>query len=147
MSRWSLWFVAAIFTALGASFLISTGSIFREFEGAERVTLLAAHSHLFVFFPTLGIVALAAFYIPAAIFTDLYFTGKARLGVLRFFAGFVAAILLSIASAGYLNSDVKRAIWELSPTALDADLRRGVVCGPFPARLNPWFLSKISGLD
>jgi hypothetical protein len=64
-------FVFLVFAVLGASFLAATVSLWWEF-GDAWLDFAALDSHLFVFFPTLGLVALVAFYIPSVLFTDLY---------------------------------------------------------------------------
>ena len=51
--------------------------------------MVAAHSHLFFFFPVFGILALAAFYLPSVIFVDLYWR-HLPYGKLRFLIGLVA---------------------------------------------------------
>ena len=44
--------------------------------------MVVAHSHLFFFFPVLGVLALFAFYLPSVVFTHLYWNhlpyGKLR---------------------------------------------------------------------
>ncbi|MEZ5730625.1 MAG: hypothetical protein R3E48_23225 [Burkholderiaceae bacterium] len=51
-----------------------------EFRHLKWLALLTMDSHLFVFFPTLGIVALFAFYLPACAFVDLYWFRMGRSG-------------------------------------------------------------------
>ena len=70
-------FVAVLFLILGASFIASTGFLVREFQDLDWGGMVVAHSHLFFFFPVFGILALAAFYLPAVIFTDLYWRHRA----------------------------------------------------------------------
>jgi hypothetical protein len=84
--------------------------------------MAVAHSHLFIFFPTFGILALAAFYLPSVIFSHLYWN-YIPWGVARFLFGF--AVVVGIAAWVSLNAlgeaTSPRAIWEVSPRALDAD--------------------------
>lgn len=120
MSAWSYRIVAVVFSVLAAAFLLSTASMIREFWGSDLVTLLSTHSYLFVFFPTLGLVALAAFYIPAVVFTDIYLT-KAPAGPYRFAFGFLVAVGLSLVFAADLNTTTLRSAWEVSPEALATD--------------------------
>jgi hypothetical protein len=112
-------FVALAFVLLGASFLASTGLLIFEFRDAEWRALLIAHSHLFFFFPVFGLLALAAFYRPAVVFTDLYWThlrhGKLRYGVgLLIVAGFTLAVT-------YWLDAKPRGLYEVSANALVAD--------------------------
>ncbi len=65
-------FVAVVYAALAASFVASTATLIVEFKAQDWLSLALTHSHLFVFFPTFGIVVLAAFYWPSVIFTHLY---------------------------------------------------------------------------
>ena len=127
ITTFSYVFVALVFLVLGASFLASTASVIVEFSGTELLSILSANSYLFVFFPTLGIVALAAFYIPAAIFTDIYIV-HATLGVFRLALGTIAAVALAIFFAGHLDQTKLRGVWEASPEALVADLKRPQTC-------------------
>src|SRR5262249_14142493 len=80
-------FVALLFVVIGASFLATAGMLVYEFQHADWVTVAAFYSHLFVFFPTFGIVALLAFYTPACVFMDLYWR-HVPYGRLRFTLGF-----------------------------------------------------------
>ncbi|MEZ5818436.1 MAG: hypothetical protein R3D44_15255 [Hyphomicrobiaceae bacterium] len=128
MSKISQWFVALVFTLIGASFLASTASIWLEFQNTEFLTILAANSYLFVFFPTLGILALVAFYLPAVIFTDLYFNGSSWFLKARFIFGTLLAIGASIWFADRLDQTPFRAAWEASPAALRADAARSQSC-------------------
>ncbi|MDX2156883.1 MAG: hypothetical protein SFW09_10280 [Hyphomicrobiaceae bacterium] len=127
MTAFSYRFVAVVFGILALSFLASTASVISEFRDTELIAILSANSYLFVFFPTLGIVALAAFYIPAVIFTDIYVT-QARAGPLRLGIGALAAVGLSLFFAEQLNDTRLRGIWEVSPEALAANARRPAQC-------------------
>jgi hypothetical protein len=112
-------FVAVVFLILGASFIASTGLLIREFEAVDWGSLVLAHSHLFFFFPLFGVLALAAFYLPAVIFTDLYWR-HIPYGKLRFIVGAVVAAGLSYAVTKWLDKP-PRGIWEVSPQAVLAD--------------------------
>jgi hypothetical protein len=50
---------------LGLSFIGETALMFSEFGPDKGLSFATFDSHLFLFFPTLGVVALAAFYLPA----------------------------------------------------------------------------------
>lgn len=112
-------FVAVLFLMLGFSFLASTGLLIREFQEANWQAMVVAHSHLFFFYPIFGILALAAFYLPAVVFTDLYWR-HVPWGKLRFVAGAVVVAALSVFVSRLLDAE-PRAIWEVSPIALAAD--------------------------
>lgn len=77
--------------------------------------MLAAHSNLYVFFPVLGVVALIAFYLPAVIFTHLYWF-HIKLGRLRFIIGLLAAVAVTYGANRYLDAS-PRALWEVCPTS------------------------------
>ncbi len=128
MSRIAHVFVAIVFTVLGASFLLSTGLLIREFRDLDWPTLLIAHSHLFIFFPTLGLLALAAFYVPSVVFTDLYWR-HLRFGRVRFVLGGIVAVIVSLLFANALSLGAVRGIWEIAPRALEQDAAAaGVTC-------------------
>lgn len=111
--------VAVVFAALAVSFIASTALLVYEFRALDWATMLVAHGHLFFFFPTLGLLALCAFYFPAVVLTHLLwnyvYSGRNRL-----LLGLVAVTALSTAAANYLDRP-PRAIWEVSPAALLAD--------------------------
>jgi hypothetical protein len=86
---------------------------------------------LFLFFPVFGLVALAAFFLPAVVFTHLYWT-IVPLGRLRFLFGTVVAVLASIFFAYNLSLGSPRGLWELSPRVLKADLGEPANCGTAP---------------
>ncbi|MDP4360700.1 hypothetical protein QR510_29165, partial [Escherichia coli] len=83
---------------------------------SDWITMVVAHSNLFLFFPVLGILALFAFYLPATIFTHLYFN-HIRLGAARFLFGFAVVAAATWAVDRYLDKP-PRALWELSPAAI-----------------------------
>ena len=112
-------FVALCFVVLGASFAASTALLIQEFQGIDWLTMVVAHSHLFFFFPVLGVLALFAFYLPAVVFTHLYWN-HLPYGKLRFLIGLVVVAVGSYGFAQYLDKP-PRAIWEASPSALASD--------------------------
>lgn len=119
-------FVGVIFAALGLSFLASTYFMVAEFRSIDLATMLAAHSNLYVFFPVLGVVALIAFYLPAVIFTHLYWF-HIKLGRLRFIIGLLAAVAVTYGADRYLDAS-PRALWEVSPQAIASDKAEAVPC-------------------
>jgi hypothetical protein len=112
-------FVAIAFAILGASFLASTGLLIYEFHQLDWVTMVVAHSHLFLFFPVLGLLALVAFFLPSVILTDLYWR-HLRFGKARFALGLVVLAGVSYLAAGSLDKE-PRAVYEVSPHAILAD--------------------------
>jgi hypothetical protein len=118
--------VAVAFVALGASFFASTGLLLSEFRDAAP-TLLVAHSHLFVFFPIFGVLALVAFYLPSVVLTDLYWH-QLRYGRVRLLSGLVALLLVSLGVYRSLDAP-PRELWEISPRALFADSGEPPQCG------------------
>lgn len=115
-------FVAFVFVVLWLTFIVSSASVLHEFGPVEGPRMLIAHSHLFLFFPIMGALALFAFYRPSVVFTDLYWQ-HLPYGVARFATGFVVLAGASIFVAGVLNNSTPRAVWELTPAALDAPPR------------------------
>ena len=113
-------FVALSFALLGASFIASTALLIMEFQGIDPLTMVAAHSHLFFFFPVLGLLALFAFYLPSVVFTHLYWN-HIPYGRVRFLLGLVVVAAASYGFAQYLDKP-PRAIWEVSPAALEAGM-------------------------
>ena len=112
-------FVGVVYLVLGASFLASSGLLVQEFQGADWRSMIVAHSHLFIFFPVFGILALAAFYVPSVVFTDLYWRHLPH-GKLRFLIGLIGLAVISYGVVRFLDKP-PRAVWELSPRALADD--------------------------
>ena len=111
--------VAVAFTVFAASFLLSTGLLIGEFRDLDWAALLFAHSHQFVFFPIFGVLALVAFYVPAVVFTDLYWR-HLRLGKVRFVAGLIVVGAATILIYRWLDT-TPRSLWEVAPGVLAAD--------------------------
>ncbi len=121
-------FVTVVFAVLAAAFVASTGVFIYEFREQDWPALLLLHSHLFLFFPTLGIVALVAFHLPATVFTHMYWTHIPR-GGLRFTLGGIAVVAgTAWFSLGLLNSG-PRELWEVTPAALTRDRAEPASCG------------------
>lgn len=121
LSPFARWFVLVIFLLLGLSFIASTTVVLHEFKDTELWFILGAYSNLFVYFPTLGLVALAAFYVPAVIFTDLYWRGRVNGGRIRFGLGFAVVMGLAWYTAEQLNDTHLRPLWEIAPARLYED--------------------------
>lgn len=122
-------FVAVIYLILAASFVASTAILMQEFQFHDWLSLALVHSHLFVFFPTFGIVVLAAFYLPSVIFTHMYWSEKAvKYGRLRFALGFVGVVGISLYVAHAIGSSNVRGVWEVGPAALASDRSETVPC-------------------
>src|SRR5262245_13697766 len=112
-------FVAIVFVALGAAFVGSTGLLIIEFQDLDWLTMVVAHSHLFLFFPVFGLLALVAFYLPSVVLTHLYWT-RLPYGKAGFTVGVLVLAGLAYAFAWSLDKE-PRAIYEAAPYALAAD--------------------------
>src|SRR5262245_43933799 len=112
-------FVAIVFVALGAAFVGSTGLLIIEFQDLDWLTMVVAHSHLFLFFPVFGLLALVAFYLPSVVLTHLYWT-RLPYGKAGFTVGVLVLAGLAYAFAWSLDKE-PRAIYEVAPYALAAD--------------------------
>ncbi|MGA7327119.1 MAG: hypothetical protein WBX25_22200 [Rhodomicrobium sp.] len=113
-------FVLIVYSLLALSFLFTTGTLVWEFGEAGWLDFAAMDSHLFVFFPTLGIVALAAFYLPSVIFLDLYWR-YVWFGKIRFIFGFFVVAAASYAIAQVMLENPRRSLWGGAPEVLMAD--------------------------
>ena len=120
-------FVAGIYLAVALSFLAVTGTLIWEFWDTDWFTLATHDSHLFVFFPTLGLVALAAFYVPSCVFVDLYWR-HVRFGRLRLIAGFTILAAASYLIADLLGANPYRPVWEIDPQVLAQDQAEPMGC-------------------
>lgn len=122
---WPRIFVFVVFLALSVAFTATTAVLAYEFWDTAWFDLVSMDSHLFLFFPTLGIVALFAFYVPASALTDFYWR-HVRFGRLRYAIGFLVLAGLSYAIAASLLASPKRSMWEITPAVLKAD--QGEAC-------------------
>jgi hypothetical protein len=111
--------VGAVFALLGLIFVASTAVLIYEFRELDWLSMVAAHSYLFFFFPTLGLLALHCFYLPSVILVHFFWTYMYS-GRTRLFLGLIALAALSTMFARYLDKP-PRAIWEATPAALLAD--------------------------
>lgn len=113
-------FIAVLFSLLGLSFLATIAALVFEFLDAGWLTLATFYSHLFLFFPTFGIVTLAAFYTPACVFLDMYWR-RLKFGRFRFVLGFITVSLLSFSISLLFQASPERSVWEALPEVLTAD--------------------------
>ena len=120
MPIWPRVLVFIIFVVVGASFLATTAALAWEFKYKIWIDLASIDCHIFVFFPTLGIVALVAFYMPSVVFTDLYWSNIPQ-GRARFIAGFIIVVFLSNLLASCMLDNPRRGLWETAPKVLVAD--------------------------
>lgn len=121
-------FVFVVYLLLGISFVAVPALLFWEFGYDKAMAFATFDSHNFLFYPTLGLVALAAFYKPSCAFVDMYWR-YVSFGPIRFLLG-----LLVIGAAAYqigtgLASNPHRSVWDLKPEALDADKNEPAGCG------------------
>lgn len=121
-------FVLLAFSILALAFIAETASLVYEFSGTDWVSFATHDSHTFLFFPTLGILALAAFYAPATAITGIYWT-HVWYGRLRYSLGFVALVGLSLLVAASLNASPFRSVWEIAPHILTEDASEPDGCG------------------
>lgn len=120
-------FIAAIFVVIGGSFVATTGVLAWEFWHLDWLGIAAFYSHLFVFFPTLGLVVLVAFFLPACVFLDMYWR-YIPFGRARFILGLIVIAGLSFAIALIMRQSTERSIFEITPRTLTAD--KGAGCRP-----------------
>src|SRR5262249_32364711 len=104
-----------------------TAALAYEFWQTNWFDLASVTSTVFIFFPTFGIVALVAFYIPATVLMDMYLR-HARFGALRFTAGIVVLAALSYFIGSEL-AERNRGMYVLSPQTLLTDTGEPAGCG------------------
>jgi hypothetical protein len=129
-------FVILVFTAIGVAFLAMPAVLIFEFGAANALdphadwlAIATLYSHHFLFFPVLGLFTLAAFYIPACVFVDMYWR-VVHFGRLRLLIGALVLAGLSYQVAAWLQ-DGAPAIWQLTPAALQQDTGSPEICGPY----------------
>ena len=124
-------FVTVVFALIGASFIAQTALFIREFKDVDWVAILLLHSHLFVFFPTLGLLALVAFHLPATVFTHMYWNHIPH-GRIRFVFGTAIAVALTLALSFDILVSNPAEVWEIAPRLLAQDRREPVPCAGNP---------------
>ncbi len=113
-------FVLLVFVVLGATFVVTTGALYLEFKDQEWFALAALYSHLFIFFPTFGLLALCAFFVPAAVFTDFYWF-HVPYGRVRFLVGFAVVVALALGISRQILAGDVPALFSLAPATIRAD--------------------------
>jgi len=143
-------FVFLVYACLGLSFVATTAVLTYEFWDTGWFDLATTDSHLFLFFPTLGVVALLAFYTPSCALADLYWR-HVPLGRIRFAIGTLLVGGFSYAIAADLLASPKRSVWEIAPVALNEDKGEppgcaltGATCERLPALLALQDLRRVS---
>lgn len=122
-------FVTLVFTLIGLSFVAWTALFINEFRDHDWLPLLLLHSHLFLFFPTLGVLALVAFHLPSTVFTHMYWNYVPH-GRIRFIIGTIIVVALSIGFSQKLLNSGPREIWEIAPSVLARDKADPEGCNP-----------------
>ncbi|MCH9807873.1 MAG: hypothetical protein K0U74_09085 [Alphaproteobacteria bacterium] len=124
-------FVAVIFTILAVSFVATTAVLYFEYGldgGTDWTAIATYYSHLFIFFPTFGILALIAFFVPACILVDMYWDHVPN-GKARFMIGFMVAVLLALIGGNVLGTGgVLKSIFEIKPEVLIKDAGEPADC-------------------
>lgn len=143
MSPYSRVFVFVVFAILALSFWATTGALYWEysedwrrpqFEGTLWFDLMTHYSHMFLFFPLFGTVALFAFYLPATAFVDMYWRPADQPGheiphaKLRFIGGFLGAAAVSTGLAYGLSLGNEASLWQIKPELLREGGSDGRVC-------------------
>jgi hypothetical protein len=113
-------FIAVLYTLIGLSFLATTGVLMSEFRDHGWLTLATFYSHLFLFFPLFGVLALIAFFTPSCVFLDMYWR-HVKYGRIRFTLGLLVIALASWFLAQGLINSRERSIWEVRPEVLERD--------------------------
>ncbi len=129
MSPIAKWLTILVFTVLAAAFVADTAIVLWEYPQKLWLPILSFHSQNFIFFPTVGIVALLAFWRAGAVVMDAYWR-YIKLGRLILVIGFAA----TLGSAWYISDmfgkSPDRSWWEIAPAALEADAGDPAGCRP-----------------
>ena len=113
-------FIGVVFGLIALSFVAVTATLVYEYWAADWFTIATFYSHLFIFFPIFGMVAVIAFYFPAVVFTDMYFRHIPR-GRLRLMLGAVVVMIASYFIAGGMLAGTQRSIFEVPVERLLSD--------------------------
>ncbi len=114
-------FIGVVFGIIGLSFLAVTASLIYEYRNVEWFTIATFYSHLFIFFPIFGMVAIFAFYFPAVVFLDMYWRHIPG-GKVRFIVGALVVAALSYGIAHVMLQGTQRSLFEVPIERLLADV-------------------------
>ncbi len=114
-------FIGVVFGLIGLSFLAVTGALIYEYRVVEWFPIATFYSHLFIFFPIFGIVAICAFYFPAVVFLDMYWRHVPG-GKIRFMIGAAFVAALSWGISHVMLQGTQRSLFEVPVERLLADV-------------------------
>ena len=112
-------FILVVCLILALSFIGHTIALAVEFWDANWFDIALTTSTVFIFFPTFGILALGAFYIPATVLMDMYWR-HATFGKVRFVVGVLVMAALSYWIAAELTAR-NRGMYMVAPQTLMSD--------------------------
>jgi hypothetical protein len=113
-------FIAVVFGIIALSFLSVTAALIYEYRNVEWFTIATFYSHLFIFFPIFGIVAILAFHFPAVVFLDMYWRHIPG-GKIRFLIGAVVVAVLSYLISHQILQGTQRSLFEVPIERLLSD--------------------------
>lgn len=120
--------VSLFFVLIAIAFLAPTLALHQEFQAQDAwLTFLATDSHLFLYFPTLGFIALAAFFLPTLVALDFYWQ-YSKLGKTRVALTMAAAFVISGFAAIAILSAENKPAWEITPATLYNDEAKPAGC-------------------
>jgi hypothetical protein len=119
-------FVLIVFLTFGLTFFGHTIALALEFWHTNWFDIASVTSTVFIFFPTFGVVALVAFYIPATVLVDMYWR-HAKFGRLRFGTGIVVIAALSYWISAELSA-MNRGMYMIAPQTLIDDAGEPAGC-------------------
>ncbi len=100
-----------IFCGLAVAFVAPTAALYYT-DGLKSVDFMALEPSQFIYFPTIGLISLSAWFLPCLVFADLYWTrlpfGKFRL-LVTFLIGGIVAYFISL----YVNNETSFATVKL----------------------------------
>lgn len=108
---------AVLFAAMLLAFWLVPVALLHEFPPGLAFDLIALDSLHMLFFPIVGPLVLAGFFMPTAAILDIYWN-YVGLGKARLIAGCIVMALLAFYVSNALNATYRRSMWELSPQTL-----------------------------
>lgn len=121
--------VSLAFVLLGASFIAETAVMVWEYREPLALPMAAFDSHLFLFFPVFGIIALFAFWRAAVVLVDAYWR-YVPWGKLVLFVGVLIGAGVSAYMTYLFSEGGNRQWWEIEKPALLADAGEPAGCAP-----------------
>ena len=114
--------VAVIFLAFGISFVAFPALLIYEFRPLLAFDLIAIDARHMLFFPIVGMLVLASYFIPFSALIDMYWN-YTPYGRMRLLMGAAIVVMFAVFISETLSGSRVRSLWGLSPMVLEQPIQ------------------------